>query len=245
MSGSRWRSINDTKIRAPPDQDGARGRARRSRERFVSAHAPAAPFLRAAAARMNTAPGTAHFRFDSPVPRPHTPSPLQGVPTILATFLMMFARSSVASYLPAPVVDFVTANTGFSPSWALVLAASYCSYYVYLSPNLLGLSAGSLVLAIWYFAETQSAALGADMWNIAIGLNVVGWIAQFYGHGVHEGRSPALLDNLFQALFVSFFFVWIEVLLKLGFLKEFHAAVQPEVIAAIQKWRASQGSKQK
>lgn len=32
----------------------------------------------------------------------------------------------------------------------------------------------------------------------AIGVHIVAWIAQFYGHGVHEGRAPALLDNLFQ-----------------------------------------------
>ena len=39
-------------------------------------------------------------------------------------------------------------------------------------------------------------------------LHIVAWIAQFYGHGVHEGRAPALMDNLgFMGLapfFVSF-----------------------------------------
>lgn len=34
--------------------------------------------------------------------------------------------------------------------------------------------------------------------TLAAGVNVVAWIAQFYGHGVHEGRAPALLDNLFH-----------------------------------------------
>jgi uncharacterized membrane protein YGL010W len=27
-------------------------------------------------------------------------------------------------------------------------------------------------------------------------IHVGSWIAQFYGHGVHEKRAPALLDNL-------------------------------------------------
>ena len=28
--------------------------------------------------------------------------------------------------------------------------------------------------------------------------HVIGWIAQFIGHGVFEGRKPALMDNLLQ-----------------------------------------------
>ena len=42
-------------------------------------------------------------------------------------------------------------------------------------------------------------------------LHILAWIAQFYGHGVHEGRAPALVDNLgFAGLapfFVSFEFL--------------------------------------
>ena len=28
--------------------------------------------------------------------------------------------------------------------------------------------------------------------------HVIGWVAQFIGHGVFEGRKPALMDNLLQ-----------------------------------------------
>ena len=35
-----------------------------------------------------------------------------------------------------------------------------------------------------------------DSLTIAAVVHVGCWIAQFYGHGVHEGRAPALLDNL-------------------------------------------------
>lgn len=37
------------------------------------------------------------------------------------------------------------------------------------------------------------------------------WVAQFVGHGVFEGRAPALLDNLFQAFFMAPVFVLLEV----------------------------------
>jgi 2-hydroxy fatty acid dioxygenase len=45
----------------------------------------------------------------------------------------------------------------------------------------------------------------------AVGLHVFSWVAQFVGHGKFEGRAPALLDNLVQALFLAPFFVWMEV----------------------------------
>ena len=32
----------------------------------------------------------------------------------------------------------------------------------------------------------------------ALAIHITAWIMQFYGHGVHEGRKPSLLDNLFQ-----------------------------------------------
>jgi stalled ribosome alternative rescue factor ArfA len=38
---------------------------------------------------------------------------------------------------------------------------------------------------------------------VAVAVHVVSWIAQFVGHGKYEGRKPALLDNLVQALFLA------------------------------------------
>lgn len=66
--------------------------------------------------------------------------------------------------------------------------------------------------------------------TVAIAVHVVSWIAQFVGHGKFEGRKPALLDNLVQALFLAPLFVWYEVLFKLGFYKK----LQKEVDAGIE-----------
>lgn len=41
---------------------------------------------------------------------------------------------------------------------------------------------------------------------VGIAVEVFAWIAQFVGHGVYEGRAPALLDNLLQALVLAPFF---------------------------------------
>ena len=39
----------------------------------------------------------------------------------------------------------------------------------------------------------------------ALYLHLMAWTAQFYGHGVHEGRAPALLTNIGFAAFAPFF----------------------------------------
>ena len=42
-------------------------------------------------------------------------------------------------------------------------------------------------------------------------IHILGWLAQFYGHGVHEGRAPALMDNL-GFMFLAPFFATFECL---------------------------------
>lgn len=58
----------------------------------------------------------------------------------------------------------------------------------------------SLLVIASYFTANLWIADGGSL-VLAGGVNVAGWIAQFYGHYVHEGRSPALMDNLFQVGF--------------------------------------------
>jgi Protein of unknown function (DUF962) len=41
-------------------------------------------------------------------------------------------------------------------------------------------------------------------------VHAAGWMAQFWGHAVHEGRAPALRDNLFQALLAAPLFVLLK-----------------------------------
>lgn len=73
--------------------------------------------------------------------------------------------------------------------------------------------------------------------KVAGGLFVVSWIAQFVGHGKFEGRAPALLDNLVQALVLAPFFVWMEVLFKLGYRPELRERVEKSVGVEVEKFR--------
>ncbi|RSL43139.1 hypothetical protein CEP54_015205 [Fusarium duplospermum] len=72
----------------------------------------------------------------------------------------------------------------------------------------------------------------------ALALHVVCWIFQFIGHGKFEGRAPALLDNLIQAIFLAPMFVWLEMLFKLGYRPELQARVNKKVQVEIEKFKA-------
>ena len=53
------------------------------------------------------------------------------------------------------------------------------------------------------FAYSEYIAGEENAFWMIFTAHVVGWIAQFIGHGVFEGRKPALMDNLLQGKFMS------------------------------------------
>lgn len=90
-----------------------------------------------------------------------------------------------------------------------------------------------------YLTSTYGAT--ANYW--AAGVHIVCWIAQFIGHGAFEGRAPALLDNLVQAIFLAPLFVWLEVLFYFGYRPELKARLDKRVEAEIAKFKASKDKK--
>jgi uncharacterized membrane protein YGL010W len=77
----------------------------------------------------------------------------------------------------------------------------------------------------------------------AAAVHVICWILQFVGHGAFEGRAPALLDNLVQAIFLAPLFVWLELLFMLGYRPELQARVEKAVQKEIAKFRAAKAEK--
>lgn len=100
-----------------------------------------------------------------------------------------------------------------------------------LAPILLGATAYANHL-------TNSYGISATYW--ALILHVTSWIAQFIGHGAFEGRAPALLDNLVQALFLAPFFVWMEILFIFGYRPELKKRLDKAIHREIEKYRESQ-----
>jgi uncharacterized membrane protein YGL010W len=156
------------------------------------------------------------------------------VPIILVSGFAMATYTGTLietpSWLTIPYLDL---NLG------TIAAAMYATLYLLLEP-----AAGSVLAAFCLGMTALTNYLKADnpalTFKVALGAHVVSWIAQFVGHGAFEGRAPALLDNLVQALFLAPMFVWLEVLFALGYRPELNARVQKKVEVEIQKFRAEQ-----
>jgi uncharacterized membrane protein YGL010W len=91
------------------------------------------------------------------------------------------------------------------------------------------------------YANHLTSTVGAPVNTWAAAVNIASWIAQFVGHGKFEGRAPALLDNLVQALFLAPFFVWFEVLFFLGYRPELKRRLDKAVEQELQKLNAHKG----
>ncbi|KAH7124027.1 hypothetical protein B0J11DRAFT_530514 [Dendryphion nanum] len=161
------------------------------------------------------------------------------VPIIVMTFLILFSNSPAIPLPPWLSIPNLPLN------FATAIATLYTTLYILMEPV-----AGGLVLPLvfggtaWANHLTSTYGATANYW--AAGLNIVSWIAQFVGHGHYEGRAPALLDNLVQALFLAPFFVWFEILFYLGYRPELKRridlSVQQEIRKLNEKKRGQNGS---
>lgn len=75
-------------------------------------------------------------------------------------------------------------------------------------------------------------------------MEIFAWVAQFIGHGVYEGRAPALLDNLLQALVLAPFFVFMEALFFFGYRPELQKRVNEAVEKEIKRVKAEKAGKE-
>lgn len=115
---------------------------------------------------------------------------------------------------------------------------AYAGLYILLEP-VAGTALSALLFVGIAFAKHLTSIYSPTVNYWAAGVHVVAWIAQFIGHGKFEGRAPALLDNLFQAVFLAPLFVWLEVLFSMGYREELKVRVEKGVQEDIAKYRAS------
>ena len=121
-------------------------------------------------------------------------------------------------------------------NFGTVAALTYSTLYLLLSPNLAGVTITPLILGAASLANRVNQRYNTTkVTTIAVAVHIVSWILQFVGHGKFEGRKPALLDNLVQALFLAPLFVWYEVLFKLGFYKGLKREVESLVEVEVAK----------
>lgn len=155
------------------------------------------------------------------------------VPLILWTFFLLASNSP--NVIPTPekyTYDYLRPNIG---TLACLL---YSTLYVLMEP-VAGSAFAVLLFASTAFANHLVSRYGMTVNYWAMGAHVVCWLAQFVGHGVYEGRAPALLDNLFQAVFLAPLFIWLEVLFTLGYRPELKSKLERWAKEDIAKWKAN------
>ncbi|KAK8049126.1 hypothetical protein PG994_010856 [Apiospora phragmitis] len=154
------------------------------------------------------------------------------VPLILFSGFAMAANTGSLIPLPeALTVPYLPPNLG------TLAAITWGTLYVLLEP----VAGTALAVICLAGAAGANAALALDSAltnQVAIATHIVCWLLQFVGHGAFEGRAPALLDNLFQAIFLAPLFVWLELLFKVGYRRELQRRVEKEVKVEIAKFRA-------
>jgi uncharacterized membrane protein YGL010W len=156
----------------------------------------------------------------------------------------MFAHTDInqgtnTPALPLPSwlsVPYLPANLG------TIVAVAYSVLYILMEP-VAGSMLAPLLLAGTAYANnlTSTYPKTANQW--ALGLHIFAWVAQFVGHGIFEGRAPALLDNLQQALFLAPFFVWLEILFMFGYRPELKARLEKAVEGDLSKLAAEKEAK--
>jgi len=153
------------------------------------------------------------------------------IPLILAASLLLATNSPTLIPLPAWLtVPNLPLNAG------TIGAILYSGFYMLLEPV-----AGTILLPViigWTaYSNYLTSTYTYNSNTTAIAVEVVAWAAQFIGHGVFEGRAPALLDNLLQALVLAPFFVFMEVLFKFGYRPELQKRVNEGIEKEIEKFK--------
>jgi uncharacterized membrane protein YGL010W len=122
-------------------------------------------------------------------------------------------------YFPLMLVN----NLMITP--ALIIAILAILFYIALDIKLGLLMSGLYLLGLWgvdsIFESMNSQT--ASFYGLFAGLFVIGWIIQFIGH-YYEGKKPAFVDDL-MGLLVGPLFVVVEMLFKVGLLKNLEARI--------------------
>merc|ERR1712130_430394 len=128
---------------------------------------------------------------------------------------------------------------------ATITTAIYVVSYVMMDP--VAGSLGALLMLFlnqWTYRLVAAGApvAGFPLWQAVLAFHVAAWIAQFIGHGVFEGRAPALLDSWDQALITAPLFVLLEVLFFFGYRREFYQDCMKEVERNIEVFKESKAA---
>lgn len=106
--------------------------------------------------------------------------------------LIFFSVIGLIASIPS---GFVQSLLGPNPyaNWATVTLVVAFAYYFTLS---ITLAFGMMLFgALCLYMANMIGELGFSLWMVSIGVFVLAWIGQFYGHKI-EGKKPSFLKDL-------------------------------------------------
>jgi uncharacterized membrane protein YGL010W len=152
-----------------------------------------------------------------------------------ATHFVGVPAIAVSLLIPMAMLRFVDLG-GYSISLATLFAVGVMIYWIALDPPFGVATSIIFVPGVW-FADWVAQQSALTAWTSFGILFVGGWIIQLVGHAF-EGRKPALVDNLLQALIAPVFLV-AEVAFGLGMRKPLHDAMMQRMPAFLPKGGAT------
>jgi len=137
------------------------------------------------------------------------------VPSIVFGIILFLTKFPIHSNVPI-LTELSKTYSSFTPTVALYLLFPLCCYYLILDFGI------GMVLFFQFFSffliSNYISFLPYVKNNftfVCIVIQVISWGFQFIGHGVFEGRRPALIDNIFQTL-IAPMFVMVEYFIMFG-----------------------------
>lgn len=126
--------------------------------------------------------------------------------------LIFFSIVGLIWSIPNGILSQVFGASSFA-NWATAMIVVVLIYYITLSiPLMIGMTLFSA--ACLYFANFLEQLNMAPLWAISIGIFVVAWIGQFYGHKV-EGKKPSFIKDV-QFLLIGPAWLMHFILRKIG-----------------------------
>ncbi len=146
-------------------------------------------------------------------------------------------RRNIATHLVGiPLIFMAIGVLLLGPSWSVagltvtlawIMWALTSLWYLSRGDVLLGVATSvvnGLLIAAAHEVPPLAQDLGLAVWQVGLGLFVIGWVFQFIGH-YFEGRKPAFVDDL-VGLLVGPMFVVGEVLMAVGLLQRMHRDIE-------------------
>jgi 2-hydroxy fatty acid dioxygenase len=162
------------------------------------------------------------------------------VPILLASGFALAANSPPLFPLPSWLqVPYLPPNLGTVGG-----AIGFGSVWILLEPvagTVLALIYLGIMALMNYFVQHDQVSTN---WTAGT-VHIACWLVQFVSHAFFEGRSPALLDNIFQAVVLAPLFVWLEVLFQFGYRPELHKRVDEAAAKEIARFRAANAEQTK